>query len=134
MIPWVTVLLNFLPLDNKGLISSLKHHCHHSPSSPHQPAPWIPSRLHPLAAPMYFSVSVTAAFCIRTYQITFWLSTAVPSLGWEDPLEKGRATYSSILAWEIPWTRSLSSYSPWGRKEMDTTERLTLSLHLSTAV
>ena len=30
--------------------------------------------------------------------------TWVPSLGWEDPLEKGTATYSSILAWRIPWT------------------------------
>ena len=29
--------------------------------------------------------------------------TWVRSLGWEDPLEKGRATHSSILAWEIPW-------------------------------
>ena len=28
----------------------------------------------------------------------------VPSLGWEDPLEKGEATHSSILAWRIPWT------------------------------
>ena len=28
----------------------------------------------------------------------------VPSQGWEDPLEKGRATHSSILAWRIPWT------------------------------
>ena len=27
-----------------------------------------------------------------------------PSLGWEDPLEKGMATHSSILAWRIPWT------------------------------
>ena len=35
------------------------------------------------------------------------------------------ATHSSILAWEIPWTeRSLAGYSPWGRKESDTTERL----------
>ena len=30
--------------------------------------------------------------------------TQVQSLGWEDPLEKGMATQSSILAWEIPWT------------------------------
>ena len=28
----------------------------------------------------------------------------VESLGWEDPLEKGKATHSSILAWRIPWT------------------------------
>ena len=30
--------------------------------------------------------------------------TWVPSLGWEDPLEKGKATHFSILAWRIPWT------------------------------
>ena len=28
----------------------------------------------------------------------------VRSLGWEDPLEKGKATHSSIMAWRIPWT------------------------------
>jgi len=28
----------------------------------------------------------------------------VRDLGWEDPLEKGMATHSSILAWRIPWT------------------------------
>ena len=28
----------------------------------------------------------------------------VRSLGWEDPLEKGKATHSSILAWRLPWT------------------------------
>ena len=30
--------------------------------------------------------------------------TPVQSLGWEDPLEKGKATHSSILAWRSPWT------------------------------
>ena len=30
--------------------------------------------------------------------------TCVQSLDWEDPLEKGKATHSSILAWGIPWT------------------------------
>ena len=30
--------------------------------------------------------------------------TRVRSLGWEDPLEKGKPTHSSILAWRIPWT------------------------------
>ena len=30
--------------------------------------------------------------------------TQVPSLGWEDPLEKEMAIYSNILAWRIPWT------------------------------
>ena len=30
--------------------------------------------------------------------------TWVPSLGWDDPMEKGKATHSNILAWRIPWT------------------------------
>ena len=30
--------------------------------------------------------------------------TWVQSLGWEDPLKKGKATHSSVLAWRIPWT------------------------------
>ena len=33
--------------------------------------------------------------------------TPIQSLGWEDPLEEEMATYSSILAWEIPWTEEL---------------------------
>ena len=38
--------------------------------------------------------------------------TWVQSLSWEDPLEKGKATYSSILAWRIPWTvESIGSQS-----------------------
>ena len=32
------------------------------------------------------------------------LQTWIQSLGWEDPLEEGMATHSSILAWRIPWT------------------------------
>ena len=41
----------------------------------------------------------------------------VQSLGWEDPLEKGKATHSSILAWRTPW--SLVGCSPWDPKESD---------------
>ena len=38
--------------------------------------------------------------------------TWVQSLGWEDPLEKGTVTHSSILAWRIPWTvQSMGSQS-----------------------
>ena len=48
--------------------------------------------------------------------------TWVRSLSWEDPLEEGMATHSSILAWRIPMDRG--SYSSWGRKELDTTEQL----------
>ena len=47
--------------------------------------------------------------------------TCVQSLDQEDTLEKERTTHSSILAWEIPWTEELGSYSPWGHKQLDTT-------------
>ena len=47
----------------------------------------------------------------------------VRSPGWEDPLEEGMATHSSILG-----QRSLVDYSSWGHKESDMTERLTFSL------
>ena len=43
------------------------------------------------------------------------------SLGWEDPLEKGMTTHSSILAWRIPMDREARQAS-WDRKESDTTE------------
>ena len=55
---------------------------------------------------------------IYTHIYTYWASLVaqpvknppakweawVQSLGWEDPLDKGKATHSSILAWRIPWT------------------------------
>ena len=54
----------------------------------------------------------------------------VQSLGWEDPLEKGMATYSSILAWEIPWTEEPGrGCSPWGCKE--SLDRATKYLHFT---
>ena len=40
--------------------------------------------------------------------------TRAAFLDQEDPLEKGMATHSSILAWGIPWTEV--GYSPWGHK------------------
>ena len=46
----------------------------------------------------------------------------VCSLAREDPLEEGKATHSSVLAWRIPWTEALANGSPWGHKESDTTE------------
>ena len=53
------------------------------------------------------------------FKPTAMRATPVRFLGWEDPLEKGLATHSSILAWRILWTEELS---PWCRKESDTTE------------
>ena len=67
---------------------------------------------------MHFSLYLvclkSSQLIVRIYSITLvaqlvknpsamW-ETWVQSLGWEDSLEKGRATHSSILAWRIPWT------------------------------
>ena len=49
--------------------------------------------------------------------------TRVQSLGQGDPLGKGMATHSSILAWRISWTEDPGGlHSPWGCKESDATE------------
>ena len=57
----------------------------------------------------YFSLSLVAQ---TVKSLPAVQGTRVRSLGWEDPLGKEMATHSSILAWK------------WGRKELDTTERL----------
>jgi len=59
--------------------------------------------------------------------------TRAQSLGWEDPLEKGMGTYSSILEWRVAWAVTAWRATVHGvpkswMKESDTTERLTLSL------
>ena len=58
--------------------------------------------------------------------------TWVPSLGWENPLEKEMVTDSSILAWRISWTKGPAGlYGLWGHKELDMTEQsLSLSIYM----
>ena len=56
--------------------------------------------------------------------------TRVQSLGWEDPLEKEMAIHSGLLPGKSHGQRSLVGYSPWGRKELDTIEGLTLPIFL----
>ena len=48
--------------------------------------------------------------------------TWVQSLGQNNPLEKGMAAYSSILAWRIPWTEEPGGLQSWDHKEWDTAE------------
>ena len=53
--------------------------------------------------------------------------TQVQSLGQKDPMEKGMATHSSILAWRIPWTEKPGRLQFMGCKESDMTKRLSLT-------
>ena len=48
--------------------------------------------------------------------------TRVQSLGWEDPLEKGRAIHSSILAWRIPWIEEPGRLQSTGSQRVRQTE------------
>ena len=59
--------------------------------------------------------------------------TRVQSLGREDPLEKGRATRSSILARRIPWTEEPGGLHPWCHR-VDTTDRRTRHTGLQRAL
>ena len=48
----------------------------------------------------------------------------VRSLGWEDPLEEGTATHSSILAWRIPWTEEPGGLQSVGSQSQTRLKRL----------
>ena len=62
--------------------------------------------------------------------------TSVRSLGWEDPLEKGMATQSSILAWRIPWTEEPGRLQSMGsqRVRYDWVTNTHTHIHLHTAL
>ena len=72
-----------------------------------------------------------ASLMARTKNPPAMWETWVLSLGWEDPLEEGMATHSSILAWRISWTEEPEGYSPWGHKESDVAERLSTAQHIA---
>ena len=57
--------------------------------------------------------------------------TWVPSLGQEDPLERKWQSTPVLLPGKSHGQRRLVGYSPWGRKELDTTERLHFHFHLA---
>ena len=52
--------------------------------------------------PLQYSRAFLVAQLVKNLPATW--DTWVGSLGWEDPLEKGTTTHSSILTWRIPWT------------------------------
>ena len=68
---------------------------------------------------MYFTYIYRASLVAQTVKnLPAMKETWVQALGWEDPLEKGMAPHSSVLAWRIPWTeepgglQSMGSQSP----------------------
>ena len=57
--------------------------------------------LEMIGYPLQYSWASLVAQLVKNLPVI--QETWVQSLSWEDPLEKGKATYASILAWKIPW-------------------------------
>ena len=71
------------------------------------------------------SVNLALPQCLTAFLVTQMVKnlpamqeTQVQSLGWEDPLEKGMATHSSILAWRIPWTEEPGGLQSMGSQRL----------------
>ena len=77
----------------------------------------------------YFGASLMAHWVKNPSAMQETQETRVQSLGQEDPLEEEMAIHSSILAWKTSWTEE-PGYSPWARKESDTTEGLNTLLFI----
>ena len=74
------------------------------------------SLVSPALAGGFFTISATCGSDIKNWPTM--LETQVQSLGHEDPLEKGMATHSSILAWKIPWTEEPGRlWSMWSHSQ-----------------
>ena len=75
----------------------------------------VPKRNHLSGRKQVFPVAQTVKSLPATQE------TWVRSLGWEDPLEKGMATHSSVLAWRIPWTEEPGGLQSMGSQRVDNT-------------
>ena len=61
------------------------------------------SLVSPALAGGFFTIGASLVAQLVKNPLAMW-ETWVRSLGWEDPLEKGKAAHCSILAWRNPWT------------------------------
>ena len=82
--------------------------------------------LHPSYLINFPLQNITSLVAQMVKHLSTMRETQVRSLCREDPLEKEMATHSNTIAWKIHGWRRLVGYSPRGRKESDTTERLHL--------
>ena len=80
----------------------------------------------------YISRQVLSLVAQTVKRLSTMQETRVPSLGWEDPLEKEMAIHSSILAWKIPWREEPGRLQSMGSKRVkhDSATSLSLSLPL----
>ena len=60
-------------------------------------------------------------------RLSIMWETRVPSLGWEDPLEKEMAIHSSTIAWKIPWTEEPGRLQSMGSQRVEHDRATSLS-------
>ena len=78
---------------------------------------------------LFHSIELKASLVVQIVKnLPAMQESRVRSLGWEDPLEKGTATHSRIIAWRIPWTEEPWRATVHGVAELDMAERLSLLL------
>ena len=93
-----------------------------------------PCHLGCVSSPTFFiSACPYPVWCVWAYLVAQTVKnlpavqeTGVRSLGWEDPLEKGMVTHSSVLAWRIPWTEEPGGLYSMGSCRVRHNEHLTL--------
>ena len=113
------LVITFLPRSKRLLIS------------------WLPSPSAVILEPPKIKSATVSTVSPSISHEVMGPDAMIRSLGQDDPLEKGMATHSSILAWRIPRMeepgrlQSMGSHSPWGCKESDMTERLHFHFSLS---
>ena len=102
------------------------HSLHHLPSAQtYAPLPFQQHCLPPFSGACLPPFSGASLVVQLVKHLPAMQEPQVQSLGREDPLEKEMAAHSRFLLAEFHGERSLVGYSPWGRKESDTTEQLT---------
>ena len=104
---YALVQLSTIFYDSKKLPQTICHRSLLQTSSPKQLLICFVSLILPFLeiAHLVFCVWLWASVVAQMVKnLPAMWETWIPSLGWEDPLEKGTATHSSILAWRIPWT------------------------------
>ena len=73
-----------------------------------QPRQHIKKQIHHFPTEIRIAKAMASLVAQRIKPLPAMQGTRIQSLGWEDPLEKEMATHFSILAWRIPWTRSMA--------------------------
>ena len=96
----------------------------------YNPGFWLKLQKHSLNFSLKFNKNMHGFSCADCHDIP-WNASKIICTVLSILLEKAMVPHSSTHAWKIPWMEEPMGYSPWGRKESGTTERLHFHFSLS---